>query len=400
MRVAWLLSLVLLPLASAGDAVLGCGGFIKASRSIDFSRINVALYSRAGALKYETDCAPNNGYFFIPVYEKGEYVIKVAPPLGWKFSPSEVVIDINGVSDPCTTNQDINFVFDGFGVVGKVLTEGSTTGPAGVSISLLGRDGEEVQKTVTGEDGSYVFTAVPGTDHRVRASHPSWTFSSMEGAVSMTGDNGQAEDLVVAGFDVRGQVVSDSGLALGGVSVLLFGAPSKATSALCPSNLPSPSTVTGLTQLCHVLTDAKGHWLLPAVTPGTYTLRAFYRGEHTEYELLPTTTSLTVDQGSVTLPHFTVAGFSVKGEVVAKPGGRGLEGVTVNMAGSKKMTAVTDTRGSYSIERMESGAYTLTASQDGLQFPTLKVAFDEKTYQSSLHTFHTIPCLNNLNTNP
>ena len=100
MRVAWLLSLALLPLARAGEAVLGCGGFIKASRSIDFSRINVALYSRAGALKYETDCAPNNGYFFIPVYEKGEYVIKVAPPLGWKFSPSEVAIDINGVSDP------------------------------------------------------------------------------------------------------------------------------------------------------------------------------------------------------------------------------------------------------------------------------------------------------------
>ena len=85
MRVAWLLALALIPLASAGDAVLGCGGFIKASRSIDFSRINVALYSRSGALKYETDCAPNNGYFFIPVYEKGEYVIKVAPPLGWKF---------------------------------------------------------------------------------------------------------------------------------------------------------------------------------------------------------------------------------------------------------------------------------------------------------------------------
>ena len=41
----------------------------------------MALYSKSGSLKYETDCALNNSYFFIPVYEKGVYVIMVAPPL-------------------------------------------------------------------------------------------------------------------------------------------------------------------------------------------------------------------------------------------------------------------------------------------------------------------------------
>ena len=34
-------------------------------------------YTRQGNLKYETDCAPNNGYYFIPLYDKGEYVLKV-----------------------------------------------------------------------------------------------------------------------------------------------------------------------------------------------------------------------------------------------------------------------------------------------------------------------------------
>ena len=159
---------------------------LQASRTIDFSRINVALYTKAGTLKYETDCAPNNGYFFIPVYEKGEYVIRVAPPLGWKFSPSEAVVDINGVSDPCSTNQDIDFVFEGFGVVGQVVTPGGGPGPKGVRVSLLGQGGAEVASAVTGEGGGYVFTAVPGTDHRVRAGHPAWTFSKAEGSVSMT----------------------------------------------------------------------------------------------------------------------------------------------------------------------------------------------------------------------
>ena len=30
-----------------------------------------------GNLKYETESAPNNGYYFIPLYDKGEYILKV-----------------------------------------------------------------------------------------------------------------------------------------------------------------------------------------------------------------------------------------------------------------------------------------------------------------------------------
>ena len=293
--------------------------------------------------------------------------------MGWKFSPAEVTIDINGVSDACSKNEDINFVFDGFGVVGRVVSAGGSDGPAGVKVSLLGHGGEEVQSTTTGEGGTYVFTAVPGTDHRVRASHASWTFARAEGAVSMTGDNGQAEDLVVAGYDVRGRVISDSTAPMPGVSVLLYGAPSKAVSNLCPSNLPSASKIPGLTQLCHVTTDSEGSWLLPAVPSGSYTLRAFYRGEATELEVLPATAVLEVGQRSVVFPSFTVAGFSVRGEVVAKEGGQGLPGVTVSLAGAKTLTAVTDDRGRYSLVKVQSGKYTLTGKQDGLEFPSLPV---------------------------
>ena len=56
----------------------GCGGFIKSDAVIDFSKIEIKLYSQQGALKYATDCAPNNGYYLIPVYDKGDYVIKVS----------------------------------------------------------------------------------------------------------------------------------------------------------------------------------------------------------------------------------------------------------------------------------------------------------------------------------
>lgn len=33
--------------------------------------------SREGNLKDRTECAPNNGYFFLPIYDKGGYTLQV-----------------------------------------------------------------------------------------------------------------------------------------------------------------------------------------------------------------------------------------------------------------------------------------------------------------------------------
>ena len=47
--------------------------------------LQVKLYTKQGSLKYQTDCAPINGYYMIPVYDKGDYILKVEPPPGWTF---------------------------------------------------------------------------------------------------------------------------------------------------------------------------------------------------------------------------------------------------------------------------------------------------------------------------
>ena len=369
--------------AAAGD-VIGCGGFIKASRVLDFSRINVELYSKSGSLKYETECAPNNGYFFIPVYEQGTYTIKVAPPLGWQFSPSEVVVDIDGETDACSTNTDINFNFDGFGVVGRVITAGSETGPAGVTISLKSGAGEAaVQTTVTGEDGRYVFTAVPGTDHHVTAAHPSWVFSRDVARVTMTGDNGQAEDLVIAGFDVTGSVVQagPGGEPMPGVSVLLLTAdPAQLHTAQCPDNTPVPGAApAGLTQLCSIQTDNKGRFVFPVVRPGTYTLLPFYQTAATKFEVSPGWMEVEVAGGSLLLAApFTVSGFSVSGTVLASAGGKPVAGAEVTLrqeAGEGKVvTVTTDARGGYTVESVVSGSYSLAAASPGLEFAPVTAA--------------------------
>ena len=372
------LALMSVPGPAVADDVIGCGGFIKASRVLDFSRINVELYSKSGSLKYETECAPNNGYFFIPVYEKGTYTIKVSPPLGWQFSPAEVVVDIDGVSDDCSVNKDINFNFDGFGVVGRVITAGTSSGPAGVTISLK-TGSETLQTTVTGEDGRYVFTAVPGTDHHVTASHPSWVFDKDMAKVSMTGDNGEAEDLVISGFDVRGEVIQAGagGEAMPGVSVLLLGS-SDLTKSQCPDNTPVSGAAipAGLRQLCTIKTDNKGRFVFPVVPPGAYKLVPFYQTSATKFEVSPGSMSVNVKSGSVLLPSpFTVSGFSVSGSVLTAPSGSPVSGAQVTLtAAGKKFTVVTDVKGSYQLESITSATYTISATSPGYEFSPVTAA--------------------------
>lgn len=48
----------------------------------------VKLYTPHGSIKYQTDCAPNTGYYLIPLYDKGDYILKAEPPKGWGFGKS------------------------------------------------------------------------------------------------------------------------------------------------------------------------------------------------------------------------------------------------------------------------------------------------------------------------
>ena len=63
--------------ASADQKVIGCEGRVKSEIPIDYNKINVGLYTEHGSLKDTTDCAPSNGYFFIPIYDLAKYKIKV-----------------------------------------------------------------------------------------------------------------------------------------------------------------------------------------------------------------------------------------------------------------------------------------------------------------------------------
>lgn len=145
--------------------------FIQQSRLRFHSLFCLPRYTKEGSLKEKTECAPTNGYYFLPLYEKGEYVLKVHPPAGWSFEPSQVELSVDGTTDKCSSGQDINFAFNGFGITGRVITAGQKQGPGGINIQLVNDKGE-VRNTVTTVGGDFHFTPVIPGKYTVKASHP------------------------------------------------------------------------------------------------------------------------------------------------------------------------------------------------------------------------------------
>ncbi|GAB1292109.1 Nodal modulator 1 [Apodemus speciosus] len=359
-------ALLLLLLSGAGraigseDIVVGCGGFVKSDVEINYSLIEIKLYTKHGTLKYQTDCAPNNGYFMIPLYDKGDFILKIEPPLGWSFEPTNVELHVDGVSDICTKGGDINFVFTGFSVNGKVLSKGQPLGPAGVQVSLRSTGADsKIQSTVT-QPGGNASTTVRVTNSNANAAGP----------------------LVVAGYNVSGSVRSD-GEPMKGVKFLLFSSLVNKEDVLgC-----NVSPVSGfqppdesLVYLCYAVSKEDGSFSFYSLPSGGYTVTApsgchSTEGERITFDVAPSRLDFTVEHDSLRIePVFHVMGFSVTGRVLNGPDGEGVPEAVVTLNNQIKVRTKAD--GSFRLENITTGTYTIHARKEHLYFEmvTIKIA--------------------------
>uniref|UniRef100_A0A665SZV4 Nodal modulator 1-like n=1 Tax=Echeneis naucrates TaxID=173247 RepID=A0A665SZV4_ECHNA len=381
----WVLSFVLysqLLAASSDDIVVACGGFVKSDVEINYSLIEIKLYTKQGSLKYQTDCAPINGYFMIPLYDKGDFVLKIEPPVGWSFEPTSVDLHVDGVSDICTKEEDINFVFTGFSVSGTVLSKGHLLGPAGVEIKLSRAGTEEkLQSVVTQSGGKYTFYKVLPGNYDITASHPSWTLDAT--SVQVSNANAPATDhLVVGGYDVSGEVRSD-GEPMKEVTFLLYSATVKREDVSGCNTSPVEGADSGdssLVYLCSTLSREDGTFIFPSLASGEYTVVPFYRGERITFDVAPSRMNFIVEHNSLKLePIFRVMGFSVTGRVLNSVGGEGVTDATVSLNNQIKVVSKED--GSFRLENMTAGTYTIRVSKELMFFEPVTVKIAPNTPQ-------------------
>ena len=75
-----------------------------------------------------------------------------------KLEPNQVSLNVDGINDACSKNEDINFMFKGFGLSGKVVTHGDNklNGPSGIKLNLI-LDKQIIDTTESGPDGRCFF---------------------------------------------------------------------------------------------------------------------------------------------------------------------------------------------------------------------------------------------------
>ena len=161
----------------------------------------------------------------MPIYDKGEYYLRISPPSGWSFEPSQVELNFDGKTDICSQGKDVNFVFKGFGITGKVSLAGRS-GAKGVNVQLRSEDGSDIRRTTSDVNGIFSFTPIIPGKYIVSASHARWHFSKAEHTVVVESGNTElpANSLVVGGFDVvvKGFGAVNAGQMTAGFGVAIF----------------------------------------------------------------------------------------------------------------------------------------------------------------------------------
>ncbi|CAK9310181.1 unnamed protein product [Citrullus colocynthis] len=367
---------------ASADSIHGCGGFVEASSSLiksrkpndgklDYSHITVELRTVDGLVKDRTQCAPN-GYYFIPVYDKGSFVITINGPEGWSWNPDKVpvLVDDSG----CNGNEDINFRFTGFTLSGKVTgavggesCSNLNGGPANVNVELLSPNGDVVSSALTSQEGNYLFSNIIPGRYNLRASHPDINVEARGSTEVELGFGNRIvnEIFYVAGYDVRGFVVAQGNPILG-VHFYLFSDDVKEVD--CPQG---PGNAPGHKKaLCHAVSDADGMFRFQAIPCGRYELLPYYKGENTIFDVSPRIISVNVDHQHTTISQkFQVTGFSIGGRVV-DANDAGVEGVKITVDGHER--AVTDKEGFYKLDQVTSNHYTIEARKEHFKFNKLE----------------------------
>ncbi|XP_067633039.1 BOS complex subunit NOMO1 [Eurosta solidaginis] len=366
------------------NEVLGCGGFIKSHAEIDFSKVEIKLLTRQGSLKDKTDCSPSNGYYFLPIYDKGEYLLRISPPPGWSFEPEQVELSFDGKTDICSLGKDVNFAFKGFGITGKVTLAGhGSRGARGVSVSLSSEDEGKERHTSTDINGIFSFTPIQPGKYKLRARHPRWHFSKFEYTVLVESGNTELPEnsLVVGGFDVQGHFDTNEQMTTS-IGIALFREEEQLLPLLCQQTSSAVLSIRKphyeAKSACQTLVDKSGNYVFKGVPPGKYLIQPIIENFEQKLHITPAYLELEVKKDTLELKDvFKITGFSVTGKVLKSSAGVPLHGAIIKLNGQE--IAKTDAAGIYSLKNIKSGTYKLNA-----EYPKLK--FDEMELNVQINT--------------
>ena len=192
-----------------------------------------------------------------------------------------------------------------------MISRGRTTGPASVTIQLFSDHSDSPLQVITSEkNGLFSFKNILPGHYRIQASHPSWKFSTSELDVNLQSDSFTLTDetsglIEILGYEVDGDVSSDREPIQGVIfSLYSQGQDASYHCGLSAPSVASPISVSGDWRLiCQSVSDTKGHFNFPVVSPGRYKMVPLYQGENIRFDILPNAVDFDVEDGSLTIPQ-------------------------------------------------------------------------------------------------
>lgn len=338
-----------------------CEGFVKSPVDIDYSKISIQLLTQENFVKSTIEVDPKSGYYIIPFEGKDKYNLKVQAPKGWSFDPVQVMVNGKDEKNPCVSG-DVDFIFNGFSVMGKISESDGSSGPSDYTVTL--QNGKTMSVVKTEKFGSFVFEKVFPGEYVLSVAHPNTSFKKSEMKVEVTNDNLEVpNELIITGYTVKGKVEND-GEGVPGVNFLLV---SKSTVLNCSPEIEGKINEKIEGVACIAQSNGKGEFLFKNVPSGEYTIVPKFVSGSAEFAVLPSSSPFSINSGGYEFKQpFLVSGFGITGKVLHQQTKKGVSSADVYIDGVKKTT--TDSHGFYRMDHITSGDKKITAVKDGIKF--------------------------------
>ena len=361
-----------------------CGGFIEfddsipaeIKKQIDFSAINVQLFTMDQILKDHTNLAAS-GYYFLPIYDNESFTLKITGPNGMNFEPEEYKFNVDSerfIKEIC--QKDINFKFKGYIVDGQVSTFGSVNGPEGLSLGLFDTKDLQIQTTKTYEKGLFKFINVNPGDYTLKPLDDINLFdkkhNELKFRVNLNSQNFLEKALIIRGFTVSGKVLAENE-PIQGISAYIYSYNSTLMSDYnCDYGKVdslNENVHTGITPFCSINSDKDGNFIFRNIPFGKFFIKPIYKDKFVQYDTTPEFDNFDVEHKDYKIQEpFYINKFSIFG-VVVNSKQNGIPNVTIKIDGQVK--AITDASGVYKLENLIPGNYDLEAQADDMFFEPL-----------------------------
>lgn len=183
--------------------------------------------------------------------------------------------------------------------VWQVLSRGRTTGPSGISVELVAEN--SVVRVATTEGGSFFFENVYPGSYLLKARHDTLQLNPSELPLKLDSTSVViSSGLEVVGYQVRGDVISE-GEPIQGVLFSLY-SDHEDSAGGCGLEPVSRSVIDGDWRLlCETVSDLKGQFVFPVVSPGRYRLVPLYHGENIRFDIRPPFMEFQVEDSSLNI---------------------------------------------------------------------------------------------------